>query len=63
VAAGLDQSKVGTAKRADGTMQVTYGGHPLYRFSGDKSAGQTNGQDVAGTWYVVGANGSKIDNG
>jgi predicted lipoprotein with Yx(FWY)xxD motif len=63
VGAGLDKSLLGTTPRADGTMQVTYGGHPLYRFAGDKSTGQTNGQDVAGIWYVVGADGNKIDKG
>ncbi len=33
--------------------QVTYNGHPLYTFSGDLAAGQTNGEGVAGIWFVV----------
>jgi len=36
--------KLGTITRADdGTLQVTYNGKPLYFFSGDKAAGDSNG--------------------
>lgn len=34
---------VGTITRADGTIQVTYRGMPLYFYSGDTQAGTTNG--------------------
>ncbi|HEX7301185.1 MAG TPA: hypothetical protein VF257_19460 [Solirubrobacteraceae bacterium] len=58
-------SKLGTTKRSDGTTQVTYGGHPLYRFVADKNKpGSTKGQglDAFGAeWYVVGTNGKKIE--
>jgi predicted lipoprotein with Yx(FWY)xxD motif len=40
-------------KRADGSMQVTYNNMPLYYFSGDKAAGDTNGQGVGGVWQVA----------
>jgi Secreted repeat of unknown function len=43
---------------------VTYNGHPLYYFAGDKAAGDTKGQDLhnfGGGWYVVAPNGQKID--
>jgi len=47
---------LGTVTRSDGTVQVTYGGYPLYTYSGDTAAGQTNGQGIqafGGTWQVV----------
>jgi predicted lipoprotein with Yx(FWY)xxD motif len=46
----------GTISRSDGTLQVTYDGHPLYTFSGDTTPGDTNGQNITsdgGTWTVV----------
>jgi predicted lipoprotein with Yx(FWY)xxD motif len=49
----VDSSKLGTASREDGTTQVTYNGHPLYRFSGDEQPGDTNGQEVDDAWYAV----------
>jgi predicted lipoprotein with Yx(FWY)xxD motif len=33
-----------TITRADGTVQVTFNHMPLYYFSGDSVAGDTNGQ-------------------
>jgi predicted lipoprotein with Yx(FWY)xxD motif len=39
--------------RGDGTMQLTLDGHPLYNFSGDLAAGDTNGNGVGGIWHVV----------
>ena len=55
VGKGLKDSRVGTIKRRDGKPQVTYRGHPLYRFVGDTKAGQTNGQGIVafgGRWTV-----------
>jgi predicted lipoprotein with Yx(FWY)xxD motif len=63
VGPGVKQSLVGTTKRADGRMQVTYKKHPLYTFALDKRAGQTNGQasSTSGAkWYVVSARGSAV---
>ena len=37
----------------DGTKQVTYKGWPLYYYSGDTKAGDTNGQGLFGKWFVV----------
>jgi predicted lipoprotein with Yx(FWY)xxD motif len=50
---GLSASKLGTIKRPDGGVQVTYNGLALYRYSADKKAGQVNGQAVEGVWYAV----------
>ncbi len=40
---------------ANGT-QVTYNGHPLYTYSGDSKAGDTNGEGIGGVWFVATAN-------
>jgi predicted lipoprotein with Yx(FWY)xxD motif len=60
---GVQASMLGTTKRSDGTLEVTYAGHPLYTFSGDAQAGQTNGQDSSAfgaTWYIVAPSGKQI---
>ena len=47
----------------DGKAQVTYNGHPLYRFSGDQKPGDTNGQGVSafgGLWYAVSPTGDQV---
>ena len=59
---GLDAALFASVSRDDGTTQVTVDGWPLYFFSGDAAAGDTNGQGVGGQWYVVGPNGAAIDN-
>jgi predicted lipoprotein with Yx(FWY)xxD motif len=63
---GVDAAKLGTTKRSDGTLEVTYNGHPLYRYAADTKVGEDAGQALdqfGAEWYVVGASGSKIDNG
>lgn len=45
--------KFATVQRPDGTMQVTYNGWPLYRYSGDTGAGTANGQGFNGKWFAV----------
>ncbi len=46
---------LGTVKRPEGTVQVTYQGTPLYTFTGDRQPGETKGQGIkdVGTWSVV----------
>jgi predicted lipoprotein with Yx(FWY)xxD motif len=62
---GVKASLIGTTKRADGRMQVTYNHHPLYMFVKDTRKGQTNGEGVnafGANWYVLSPAGTKIDN-
>jgi len=61
--AGLNASLLGTTKRKDGKLQVTYRGHPLYFFLADKKAGDVKGQGYVhfgGSWWVLSAAGAKI---
>lgn len=63
---GVKSSLLGSIRRADGTRQVTYAGHPLYFFSGDTKRGQTNGEgltDFGAGWYALLPSGKKIDRG
>jgi predicted lipoprotein with Yx(FWY)xxD motif len=45
--------KLGTVKRPEGGVQVTYRGLPLYTFSQDKKAGEIEGEGIkdVGTWH------------
>ncbi|MET0903499.1 MAG: hypothetical protein ABWZ52_09685 [Acidimicrobiales bacterium] len=61
VGEGLDDALFATATRDDGDEQVTVDGWPLYFFSGDSAAGDTNGQGVGDMWYVVGPDGTAIE--
>jgi predicted lipoprotein with Yx(FWY)xxD motif len=61
---GVSQSLLGTITRPDGTMQLTYNGHPLYYFTADTAGGTAHGQGIkafGAEWYVLSATGSKID--
>jgi predicted lipoprotein with Yx(FWY)xxD motif len=53
--AGVTAARLGITRRSGGALQVTYSGKALYRFSGDKTDGQVNGDltDIWGTWSVV----------
>jgi predicted lipoprotein with Yx(FWY)xxD motif len=60
---GVAGSKLGTTTRSDGTVQVTYNGHPLYYFEGDSAPGQTNGEGLMGfgaEWNLVSAAGVAV---
>ncbi|MEW1646630.1 MULTISPECIES: SCO0930 family lipoprotein [unclassified Streptomyces] len=46
--------------RPDGVKQMTVNCWPIYTFSGDTAAGQTNGQGVGGTWYAVSPEGKPV---
>jgi predicted lipoprotein with Yx(FWY)xxD motif len=54
---------VGTTRRKDGSLQVTYAGHPLYYYVGDRRPGQILCQNVTefgGVWRVVRASGRLV---
>lgn len=60
---GIQASALGSSARSDGSKQVTYDGHPLYYFAGDKTPGSTAGQGSTGSgakWWVVGVDGKAI---
>jgi predicted lipoprotein with Yx(FWY)xxD motif len=62
VMGGLSSSDVKTSKRADGKLQVTFHGHPLYTFVGDKAAGDATGQGVdefGAKWYALTTSGDQ----
>ena len=50
---GVEESELDTITRTDGTMQVTYEGHPLYYFGKDEDAEDVYGDGVAGVWHVA----------
>jgi predicted lipoprotein with Yx(FWY)xxD motif len=54
--AGAMANQLGTTKRKDGTVQVTYGGWPLYTYAGDQAPGEANGNDIdqfGAEWYAL----------
>ena len=64
--AGVRASLLGTTKRKDGKLEVTYGGHPLYYFVTDRKPGQTTGQGVnqfGAPWWVISPAGKEIHRG
>jgi predicted lipoprotein with Yx(FWY)xxD motif len=52
-AGGVTATALGTITRPGGVLQVTFKGMPLYRFLGDTKSGDTKGQGVDGTWFIV----------
>jgi predicted lipoprotein with Yx(FWY)xxD motif len=54
--AGVKARLLGTTRRADGKLQATYDGKPLYYYVGDRKPGQIlcqNVQEFGGLWLVV----------
>jgi predicted lipoprotein with Yx(FWY)xxD motif len=53
---GAEAAKLGTTERTDGTVQVTYAGHPLYTYTADTKPGEVNGNDFSSygaQWYAL----------
>lgn len=66
VASAVNEEMLGTIERRDGSMQVTYNGHPLYYFVKDQGKGKFKGQDIEGfgaEWYMIAPTGSYIHSG
>jgi len=60
---GVKASLLGTTRRSNGSLQLTYNKHPLYSFVLDKTAGQTNGEGnlaFGAKWYAVSAKGTAV---
>jgi predicted lipoprotein with Yx(FWY)xxD motif len=61
--AGAKASLLGTTKRANGGLQVTYNHHPLYMFAEDTKKGQTKGEGMnafGAKWYALSTAGAKV---
>ncbi len=59
----VDNSKLGTTRRRDGSTQVTYNGHPLYYYA-HEGPGEVLCHDITthgGTWWVVTPDGDRAD--
>ena len=60
---GVIRSKVGTIKRPDGKVQLTYNGYALDRYYLDKKPGQVGGESFAtgtGYWYAISTTGALV---
>jgi predicted lipoprotein with Yx(FWY)xxD motif len=60
---GVKASLLSTIRLPNGSTQVTYAGHPLYRYSAASERGETSYAGVrqfGGTWYAVSATGSNV---
>ena len=57
---GIKALRLGTIRRPDGKLQVTYMGFPLYRFSGDTKPGDAKGNGFGNVWFALGPSGRLI---
>jgi predicted lipoprotein with Yx(FWY)xxD motif len=58
-ASGIPAAKLGTIKLANGTLQVTFAGHPLHFFAHDTKAGQVNGASMP-HWWALSPSGARL---
>jgi predicted lipoprotein with Yx(FWY)xxD motif len=61
---GAVAAKLGTTERKDGSVQVTYAGHPLYTYAADRKPGQAKGHDIdsfGAEWYALTASGAEAE--
>jgi predicted lipoprotein with Yx(FWY)xxD motif len=52
-ASGLPKHVATVRRPDDGKLQLTYDGHPLYRYAGDRAKADANGEGVGGQWFAV----------
>jgi len=60
---GVRSSLLGTMRRSNGRLQVTYNKHPLYAYVLDRQVGQTDGEGnsaFGAKWYAVSAKGTAV---
>jgi predicted lipoprotein with Yx(FWY)xxD motif len=58
VLSGIDPKLLGRTTRADGKIQLTLGGWPLYRFNGENGPAQLKGEGVRNLWHAIGPTGA-----
>ncbi|HEX7586797.1 MAG TPA: hypothetical protein VF478_00625 [Anaerolineae bacterium] len=58
----LNATLVTMVARQDGTIQVSYDGHPLYYYSGDMNPGDVKGHGIGNVWHVLSPRGSPMTN-
>jgi predicted lipoprotein with Yx(FWY)xxD motif len=56
----IDEKAVGTVERPGGEVQLTIGGWPVYRHSGE-APGATDGHGAEGSWFAVTPKGGKAE--
>jgi len=62
-ASGVKARLLGTTRRVDGSLQVTYAGRALYYYVGDRSKGQIlchNVTEFGGLWRVIRPSGTPV---
>jgi len=60
---GVNAKLLGTTKRRDGKLEVTYNGWPLYLYQPDRKAGQINGEGAnqfGAAWYLLNTSGNIV---
>ena len=60
---GVNPRLLGTTRRKDGKLEVTYNGWPLYLYQPDRKAGDTNGEGAnqfGAPWYLLNTAGNIV---
>lgn len=57
---GVDETLIGTIVRPDGSLQVTFGGWPLYTFARDTQPGHVRGQGLGQQFFLLSPAGAAL---